>query len=116
MNADGPCLPSTEGMRRGRRRQQREGGSRLASRSPLSPLSPEGRRLSSQAAREPVYWAFLALFLEIPVKLICRKSQLKGAVTIPGSKSHTIRALFLAMLADGVSEIIDPYRVLGVKQ
>jgi 3-phosphoshikimate 1-carboxyvinyltransferase len=32
----------------------------------------------------------------------------KGKVRIPGSKSHTIRALFLASLAEGRSEIIQP--------
>jgi 3-phosphoshikimate 1-carboxyvinyltransferase len=36
------------------------------------------------------------------------KSQTGGTVRIPGSKSHTIRALFFASLADGKSEIIDP--------
>lgn len=40
-------------------------------------------------------------FLSIP-------SALSGAVEIPGSKSHTIRALFFAMLADGESEILAP--------
>jgi 3-phosphoshikimate 1-carboxyvinyltransferase len=33
---------------------------------------------------------------------------LGGSVTIPGSKSHTIRALFLASLADGTSSIRSP--------
>jgi len=37
-----------------------------------------------------------------------RKSTLGGAVEIPGSKSHTIRALFFATLADGESEIEKP--------
>ncbi|MCX7749948.1 MAG: 3-phosphoshikimate 1-carboxyvinyltransferase [Clostridia bacterium] len=37
-----------------------------------------------------------------------KKSQTKGKVKIPGSKSHTIRALFIASLADGNSEIHDP--------
>lgn len=36
------------------------------------------------------------------------KSKLRGKVVIPGSKSHTIRALFIASLADGQSEIIRP--------
>ena len=36
------------------------------------------------------------------------KSETGGKVRIPGSKSHTIRALFLASLADGKSEIINP--------
>lgn len=36
------------------------------------------------------------------------RSETGGKVRIPGSKSHTIRALFLAGLADGESEIINP--------
>jgi len=36
------------------------------------------------------------------------KSKSRGKVIIPGSKSHTIRALFIASLADGQSEIIRP--------
>lgn len=36
------------------------------------------------------------------------RSETGGKVGIPGSKSHTIRALFLAGLADGESEIINP--------
>ncbi len=35
------------------------------------------------------------------------KSEVSGTVKIPGSKSHTIRAVYLASLADGVSEISD---------
>ena len=37
-----------------------------------------------------------------------RKSQTHGCVNIPGSKSHTIRALFLASLAAGRSTITNP--------
>lgn len=37
-----------------------------------------------------------------------RKSKTHGIVTIPGSKSHTIRALFIASLADGRSVIRHP--------
>ena len=33
------------------------------------------------------------------------KTSLSGHITVPGSKSHTIRALILATLAEGVSEI-----------
>ena len=59
------------------------------------------------------------------MKLIVRKSQLKGSVTIPGSKSHTIRAVAIASLAGGQSIIHKPldssdtmsavscYRMLG---
>lgn len=36
------------------------------------------------------------------------KSTTGGRVRIPGSKSHTIRALFIASLADGKSEIANP--------
>ncbi len=42
------------------------------------------------------------------MQLISRKSRLKGAVAIPGSKSHTIRAVALASLADGQSLIRNP--------
>ncbi|MBW8015225.1 MAG: 3-phosphoshikimate 1-carboxyvinyltransferase [Planctomycetes bacterium] len=40
--------------------------------------------------------------------LIVSKSTLKGTVSIPGSKSHTIRAVAIASLADGTSNICDP--------
>ncbi|MDH4240194.1 MAG: hypothetical protein OEW48_11580, partial [Phycisphaerae bacterium] len=39
------------------------------------------------------------------MKLIARKSRLKGTVTIPASKSHTIRAVAIASLAEGESTI-----------
>ncbi|MFO7821649.1 MAG: 3-phosphoshikimate 1-carboxyvinyltransferase [Lentisphaeria bacterium] len=42
------------------------------------------------------------------MKFHCRQSQLQGTVDIPGSKSHTIRALVLAALADGESVIETP--------
>ena len=42
------------------------------------------------------------------MKLIVRKSRLKGTVTIPGSKSHTIRAVAIASLAAGQSTIRNP--------
>ncbi len=40
--------------------------------------------------------------------IIVNQSTLKGTITIPGSKSHTIRAVVIATLADGVSEIDAP--------
>lgn len=36
------------------------------------------------------------------------KHNLSGSITVPGSKSHTIRALILATLADGTSTISNP--------
>ena len=36
------------------------------------------------------------------------KHSLSGSITVPGSKSHTIRALILASLAEGVSKIHNP--------
>ncbi|MBI3815402.1 MAG: 3-phosphoshikimate 1-carboxyvinyltransferase [Nitrospinae bacterium] len=42
------------------------------------------------------------------MKLIVESSKLKGEVEIPASKSHTIRVVFIASLADGISEIINP--------
>lgn len=61
------------------------------------------------------------------MKLICRQSRLRGEVRIPGSKSHTIRAVAIASLADGESRIRQPldsedtraavraYRALGAE-
>jgi 3-phosphoshikimate 1-carboxyvinyltransferase len=42
------------------------------------------------------------------VKISARKSNLKGTVLIPASKSHTIRAVVIGSLADGVSAISNP--------
>jgi 3-phosphoshikimate 1-carboxyvinyltransferase len=42
------------------------------------------------------------------MKLLVNKSRLTGAVTIPGSKSHTIRAVVIASLANGHSLIHSP--------
>jgi len=42
------------------------------------------------------------------MKIIVEKSTLKGEVEIPASKSHTIRAVSIGLLADGTSEIINP--------
>ena len=61
------------------------------------------------------------------MKFICMKSRLKGEVRIPGSKSHTIRAVAIAALAEGESRILSPlesddamaavgaYRLLGAE-
>jgi 3-phosphoshikimate 1-carboxyvinyltransferase len=61
------------------------------------------------------------------MKLIVKKSHLKGTVAIPASKSHTIRAVAIASLAVGKSFIrnplisndtyssVDCYRLLGAK-
>jgi len=61
------------------------------------------------------------------MKLIVRKSRLKGTVVIPGSKSHTIRAVAIGSLAAGQSIIrkplvssdtqsaVDCYRALGAQ-
>ncbi|MBC8472976.1 MAG: 3-phosphoshikimate 1-carboxyvinyltransferase [Planctomycetes bacterium] len=61
------------------------------------------------------------------MKLIVKKSRLKGTVLIPGSKSHTIRAVAIASLAAGESLIHNPldssdtqaavacYRALGAE-
>ena len=42
------------------------------------------------------------------MKAISKKSVLTGHITVPGSKSHTIRALILAAMADGTSHISNP--------
>jgi 3-phosphoshikimate 1-carboxyvinyltransferase len=61
------------------------------------------------------------------VKFICKKSRLRGEVRIPGSKSHTIRAVAISSLAEGKSRILSPlesddamaavgaYRLLGAE-
>jgi len=61
------------------------------------------------------------------VKLICRQSRLTGEATLPGSKSHTIRAVAIASLAQGESAIraplvstdtcaaVEAYRALGAE-
>jgi 3-phosphoshikimate 1-carboxyvinyltransferase len=58
---------------------------------------------------------------------VCQKSVLRGAVDIPGSKSHTIRSVVVAALADGESRVEAPllsedtraalrvYRALGME-
>ena len=65
--------------------------------------------------------------MSIVMKLIARKSRLKGTVAIPSSKSHTIRAVAVAALAEGQSLVRKPlesgdtnavvncYRALGAK-
>ncbi|HBF33174.1 TPA: 3-phosphoshikimate 1-carboxyvinyltransferase, partial [Candidatus Sumerlaeota bacterium] len=47
--------------------------------------------------------------------LHAEKSTLKGSVAIPGSKSHTIRALVLAALAHGSSKILSPLESLDTR-
>lgn len=42
------------------------------------------------------------------MKFIVKPSKISGSVSIPGSKSHTIRALVFALLADGESVIEEP--------
>ena len=42
------------------------------------------------------------------MKAFAKKSHLAGHITVPGSKSHTIRALILASMADGISHISNP--------
>ncbi|HIJ66768.1 MAG TPA: 3-phosphoshikimate 1-carboxyvinyltransferase [Planctomycetes bacterium] len=61
------------------------------------------------------------------MKIVVKKSKLAGTVSIPGSKSHTIRAVAIASLADGQSAIrnplvsedtlsaVDCYRALGAR-
>ncbi len=61
------------------------------------------------------------------MRFLVGRSSLSGSVTIPSSKSHTIRAVAIASLAEGTSEILDPlesedtlsavrlYRALGAK-
>ncbi|NLK35675.1 MAG: hypothetical protein GX301_09605 [Gracilibacteraceae bacterium] len=39
---------------------------------------------------------------------ISKKSSLHGEIVVPGSKSHTIRAVLLAAMAEGKSVINNP--------
>ena len=42
------------------------------------------------------------------MKAVSKKSKLSGHITVPGSKSHTIRALILSAMAEGTSRISNP--------
>lgn len=42
------------------------------------------------------------------MRVIVQKSRLRGSIVIPGSKSHTIRAVAISALADGESTIRNP--------
>lgn len=42
------------------------------------------------------------------MKITAKQGKLSGHITVPGSKSHTIRALILATMADGVSHVSNP--------
>ena len=42
------------------------------------------------------------------MNIIAKRSRLHGSIQVPGSKSHTIRALLLAALAEGTSHIKNP--------
>lgn len=42
------------------------------------------------------------------MKISAQKTKLSGNITVPGSKSHTIRALILASMAEGTSHIANP--------
>ena len=42
------------------------------------------------------------------MKIKAKKTSLSGHIQVPGSKSHTIRALLLASLAEGTSRIHNP--------
>lgn len=42
------------------------------------------------------------------MKLISKPSQLSGKVIIPASKSHTIRAVIIASMANGISRVMNP--------
>ncbi len=45
------------------------------------------------------------------MKLVIEKTEkLEGEITIPGSKSHTIRAVIIASLAEGTSKILNPLK------
>ena len=49
------------------------------------------------------------------MEFITSKSSLSGAVDIPASKSHTIRALVIASLAEGTSRLVRPLQSLDTQ-
>ena len=51
----------------------------------------------------------------MPMELVVERSRLSGSARIPGSKSHTIRALAIATLADGTSELRAPLESLDTE-
>lgn len=44
------------------------------------------------------------------MEAVVRKSRISGTVSVPGSKSHTIRALCIATMSEGVTRIQNPLR------
>ena len=56
----------------------------------------------------PVLQARLLFIKIISMNIISTPHKLSGAITVPGSKSHTIRALILSALAEGKSKISNP--------
>ncbi len=59
--------------------------------------------------------AVVRIFEGVPVKLIVEPSSLKGRALIPASKSHTIRACIIGMLAEGTSVAINPLDSLDTR-
>ena len=49
------------------------------------------------------------------MEFVTSKSSLSGAVDIPASKSHTIRALVIASLAEGTSRLVQPLQSLDTE-
>lgn len=45
---------------------------------------------------------------EFNMNVVASKQKLSGSLSVPGSKSHTIRAILLASLAQGISKIYNP--------
>jgi len=50
-------------------------------------------------------WVFLIQIKAIIMRLQVKKSRIQGEISVPGSKSHTIRAVAAAAMADGASHI-----------
>lgn len=42
------------------------------------------------------------------MSIVVRKSELNGTIAVPGSKSHTVRAIAVALMASGTSKILNP--------
>jgi len=69
---------------------------------------PPAAALRQTAKSGRISLCLLATRLESDVRLIVERSALGGSVRIPGSKSHTIRAVVIASLAEGTSTIREP--------
>ncbi len=94
---------------------------RTAIRKSTEGLIVDGKRKKSDKCLTKIFFQFIAISdkqysfrykiliaIYDVMNLVVNKSQLSGSVTIPSSKSHTIRAVAIASLATGQSSIKNP--------